>query len=100
MLKKSTTVTMEITPIHPENCNTYVITNRVPVANKPSTCDCGAHRNSRKRRTHHKGGDVLRTVMRDLHGVRTSLLDRESRRVTLERVDTLMDELENYMAEN
>lgn len=100
MLKKSTTVTFEITPTHPENYNTYVVTNKIPVVIKPSTCGCMTRRNNRKQRTHHKGGDVLRTVMRDLHGVRTSLLDRESRRVTLERVDTLMDELENYMAEN
>lgn len=44
--------------------------------------------------------DILRTILRDLHGIRMNLLRAKPARDTLERVDVLIDNIENYMAEN
>lgn len=44
--------------------------------------------------------DALHTVSRDLRGIRCSILEGNGNRVVLERVDTLLDHLENFLAEN
>lgn len=45
-------------------------------------------------------GDVLLTIARDLRNIREGIINRCTRRETLFHVDTLIDNLENYMAEN
>lgn len=45
-------------------------------------------------------GDVLLTIARDLRNIREGIINRCTSRDTLFRVDTLIDNLENYMAEN
>lgn len=54
----------------------------------------------RHSRTRVNDGDVLLTVARDLRGIREGIINRCASRDTLLRVDTLIDNLENYMAEN
>lgn len=44
--------------------------------------------------------DALHTVSRDLRGIRSDILEGSGTRVVLERVDTLIDHLENFLAEN
>ena len=44
--------------------------------------------------------DALLTTLRDLHGIRKAILGRCSARRTLCEIDTLIDNLENHMAEN
>lgn len=51
-------------------------------------------------RTRINDGDVLLTVARDLRDIREGIINRCTSRDTLLRVDTLIDNLENYMAEN
>lgn len=79
----------------------HVLTNIRPRGRKTMTgrfCESGhVKHDSKPRRT---AEDAFLTITDDLHAVRRSLLDRESRRVTLGHVDTLLDNIENYMAEN
>ena len=51
-------------------------------------------------RTSVNDGDVLLTIARDLRNIREGIINRCTRRETLFHVDTLIDNLENYMAEN
>lgn len=51
-------------------------------------------------RTSVNDGDVLLTIARDLRDIREGIINRCTRRETLFHVDTLIDNLENYMAEN
>jgi hypothetical protein len=44
-------------------------------------------------------GDVLLTIQRDLHNIRKGIIDDRKRTEVLFRVDALIDNLENYMAE-
>lgn len=44
-------------------------------------------------------GDVLLTVLRDLHDTRGDIINGCTCKDTLSRVDTLIDNIENYMAE-
>lgn len=43
--------------------------------------------------------DVLHTIHRDLGDLRKAILDRGSRRELLDRTDTLLDHIENTLAE-
>jgi hypothetical protein len=54
----------------------------------------------RRSRTRVNDGDVLLTIARDLRNIREGIINRCTSRATLCRVDTLIDNLENYMAEN
>lgn len=44
-------------------------------------------------------GDVLLTVLRDLHDTREDIINGCTCKDALSRVDTLIDNIENYMAE-
>lgn len=44
-------------------------------------------------------GDVLLTIQRDLYDARKNIIDGCTRKDVLFRVDTLIDNIENYMAE-
>jgi hypothetical protein len=44
-------------------------------------------------------GDVLLTVLRDLHDTREDIINGCTYKDVLSRVDTLIDNIENYMAE-
>lgn len=59
---------------------------------------CNKNHNEVPRRVSDR--DALHTVSRDLRGIRCSILEGNGNRVVLERVDTLLDHLENFLAEN
>lgn len=80
-----------------------------PEVTVPSTCAVGNHRHcGRCNKDHNEvprprrvsDRDALHTVSRDLRGIRRDILEGNGNRVVLERVDTLLDHLENFLAEN
>lgn len=77
---------------HSSSCN--------EVGNRRHCGRCNKDHNEVPRSRRVSDRDALHTVSRDLRGIRCDILEGNGNRVVLERVDTLLDHLENFLAEN